>query len=432
MAQAVNVLLNVGDKRYDLNTMGLIKLTFDRYLGSTRDKTSNVLSNLDITMFDSTGHSLLSILQQRHGSMKLEYGFTGSLSDVYLLTIIKLNTTYNNLGCTTAVGAIGKQISIKFKPEVYLQGTSIGDIVRKMAKRNGWYIGDDNSTEFINCDIKLPKQVVKSQDYDINFIETILLPIANSAIYDLKNNDLTSNTYWDVQLVNQSGRTEFFFRPYSQRGTTRRVWKYVYSTSTDSSVVSLTNNIDFSFMASGRLAIQVPVTTSDFVLLQGMTKEEKHTYLDNLVKNASSIVSRILTNYGISFISPEDFNLDPTFIAAEDIGNVTLEAVILEALETVMSTVNTITMTVIGNPKIMATDLVDLTIKNKDGSINILSTASPTGSYWKVISISEEIGVDGYFTTVGLTRENITYTSDSITDSNTLPENFPTNIVFPW
>jgi hypothetical protein len=72
-----------------------------------------------------------------------------------------------------------------------------------------------------------------------------------------------------------------------------------------------------------------------------------------------------------------------------------------------MNTINTMELTVIGNPNIMPTDLIEIVVRNKDGSANILSSTSAVGSYWRIITIRESIGLQGYQTTLRLVREII-------------------------
>ena len=98
MPQAISVLLQVDDISYDLNRMGLMQMTFDRFLGSPDNIKSGVLSNLDITMYDESGYKLISILQRNRNKIKLKYGFTDNMSKVFQLTAIKLNSNFDKIG----------------------------------------------------------------------------------------------------------------------------------------------------------------------------------------------------------------------------------------------------------------------------------------------------------------------------------------------
>lgn len=121
MAKAVNVILDVNNREYDLNTMGLVNMTFDRYLGEPSVATSGVLSNLDVTMFDYTGYNLLSILQAERGNIRIRYGFDDNLSDVYVLNSLKYKATYNNMGVMIAIGAYATQTNRTFPAEVFFR-----------------------------------------------------------------------------------------------------------------------------------------------------------------------------------------------------------------------------------------------------------------------------------------------------------------------
>ena len=70
-----------------------------------------------------------------------------------------------------------------------------------------------------------------------------------------------------------------------------------------------------------------------------------------------------------------------------------------------MSVINTLDLTVVGNPEIKPTDLIKLTVMNKDGSYDYLTTPSGSSTYWRVLKITEEIGANGYRTRLSLAKE---------------------------
>jgi hypothetical protein len=170
MARAINVLLEVfgegekNKKTYDLNSMGLIDFSFNRYLGNPNNIKTGILSEFTLNMMDATGYSILSILQKNRTKMRLKYGFSDKLSPLYILTVTKLNTTLNAMGIMVSIGGIGSQVSTKFPSALFAPGTSIEKIVRDMAKRNNWYVGDDSDKSYVNCDIKLNQYLLKTQD----------------------------------------------------------------------------------------------------------------------------------------------------------------------------------------------------------------------------------------------------------------------------
>jgi hypothetical protein len=429
MARAVNVMLEVNNKEYNINNMGLVSMTFDRYLGNTSDRTSNVLTNLDITMFDYTGYQLLSILQKERGKIKLKYGFEDDMSSTYILNSLKYNATYNNMGVMIAIGAYALQTNKKFPSEAYPPGVPVGDMLRTFAKRNGWYIGEEGSNEFISVgDMKTIEALYKTADEDdMSFITLKLLPQCNRVLLAGNANDVTE--IWDVRLIMNGSRPEFYFRENNQRATTRRVYHYNYGVNTKSNVISLTNSVDMSFLVNG-LTIQVPMTASDFLVTDDQLEEKKQEIRDILAEQ-TSYIERLISDYGLPSMSPSDFDWNIELIEAEDAKTSDPEVLrisILDKINKVMNAVNTIELQVIGNPKIMPTDLVSLDVRNRDGRINILSSASAVGGYWRVVGIREEIGMGGYSTTLKLVREVTTSSirsggnSPSITETTDIEE----------
>jgi len=406
MAQAVNVILDVGDSRYDLNQMGLVSMKFNRFIGSTQNATSGILSDMTITMFDKTGSQLLAILQKAQNSILISYGFENNLSEVYRLDLLKFNSTYNNLGSMVSINAIGNQINRKYEAETYPAGTNIRNIIEIMARRNNWFIGPPNSEEFVDIDLKLNKTVFKSPDQtDMQFLEKEILPLANQSAIDLTNAFRTS--FWDMQLTYINGKLTFFFRPYSYRGSERRIWSYSYGTSANNAIVSLTNFIDFSFLIRG-LSIQVPMTAVDALVLNEEDLQEK---VESVIKNKIEAVAEYLEENNIATLNPRNFLWNVEVVPSEDIGDLTVEEIVLNEVKRVINAISTIELEVIGNPKIMPTDLIDLLVMNKDGTPNIISSGN--SSYWRVIGIEENIGLAGYTTKMKLVREVVNFNTDT-------------------
>lgn len=399
MARAVNVLLDVGDKRYDINQMGLINMEFNRIL-SPEDISSGILSDMSMTLFDKTGHELLSILQASQSNIRLSYGFEDALSDVYSLDLLKFNTTYNNLGAMVSVGAIGSQINRKFPSEVYGPETNIRDILVKMAGRNGWYIGPEGSREYIDINLQLDRPLFKGPDEtDIQFIRNKIEPLAHSSVVDTGN--ATRANFWDFKLTQIDGSLAFFFRPYSYRGTERRVWKYTYGDTSNNAIISLTNRIDFSFLVKG-LSIRVPITAPDFVT---QTEDELEQKIQSIIQDKLEDIEQFIRDNNLPEVSPANFRWNVEVYKTEDVGNSTVEDIILDEIQKVVNAISTIELEVIGNPKIMPTDLIELIVKNKYGDLNIVSSTSKTGSYWRVVTIKEKVGMSGFSTSMQLVRE---------------------------
>jgi hypothetical protein len=64
---------------------------------------------------------------------------------------------------------------------------------------------------------------------------------------------------------------------------------------------------------------------------------------------------------------------------------------------------NTINLKVIGNPKILPTDLIDLKIYNRPSGGNKTNPNILSG-VWKVVKIKDEVGLNGFTTTLDLVR----------------------------
>lgn len=405
MPQAINVLLDVNDNRYDINKMGLVSMEFNRFLGSTKSAKSGILSDMTITMFDKTGSSLLSILQAGQSNIRVSYGFDENMSDPYALNILKFNSTYNNLGAMVSIGAIGTQINRKFSAETYPVGTNIRNILVNMAERNNWYIGEPGSTDFIDVNLNINKTLFKGPDQtDMQFIETQILPLANQSVTNLSLNTFQTS-FWDFQLTVVNDRLTLFFRKYSNRGSERRIWTYSYGESADNSIISLTNFIDFSFLVRG-LSIKIPITAVDALV---QPQEQLQESIESLIKSKLETIEQYIRDNNLPEINPAQFLWNIEVVPVENTGDSTIEDIVLNEIQKAINAISTIEIEVIGNPKIMPTDLINLIVKNKEGDINIVSSSAANGSYWRVIMIQEKIGMAGFTTKMQLVRESISF-----------------------
>ena len=403
MPRAISVILQVGDTSYDMNKMGLIRMAFNRFLDTQKNINSNVLSNLEITMFDKTGSELIALLQQNNNNILLKYGFEDDMSAVYKLNLLKYKATYNNLGAMVSVGAYGIQINKKWGSKIYKQGETFRAILREMARQNNWYIGGSNSDEYINVgNLALPRNINRGQnETDMQFIINKLLPIANDSAYHA---DPSYTNFWDVKLTqDNANRLAFYFRSYKDRSTQRRLWKYEYGSSNNNAILSLTNTVDYSFLING-VSIQVPASASDIIIPEG---EQSELRIRSIISENIGQIEDFISKAGLPYIDPNNFIWNVELIEAENIGNVTLKDAVLNKIQDVMNAINTLELEVIGNPKIMPSDLIEIHVRNKDGGTNIISSNSSVGSYWRIVKIQETIGLDGYITKLGLVRENI-------------------------
>ena len=411
MARAPNVVLQFKDlnpskpdtwQQFNANDGGLVDFTFNRYLGDTLVQSSGVISDVNLTIFDITGFRLLSMFQANQGEMRLSYGFEDDMSPVYDLNIIKFKSTFNNLGCMASVGAIGTQVSATFGPKYYKRGVRVYDILLEIATRNNWSLGEEGGTEgnkvYSNIaevgDIRLINNLFLEPGVkDIDFIKNEILPLCNQVV---TNAGTTIMQFWEVRLFNIGSKLSFYFRKAVSRSVIHKVWNYYYGTNTDSSVISLTNTIDYSFLLRG-LTIQIPMPADEYYA--SLDTDVITEYQNQIFNNNWAAVESAFRDINLPIPNKDQFVFKVELVKAENTGATPLETRIYESIKNAVMSVNTIELVVIGNPNIIPTDIIHLEVKNKDGIDNIV-----TGN-WRVIKISEKIGVGGYSTTMGLVRD---------------------------
>ena len=405
MAQAVNVQLVRADGQslFNINEQGLISMQFQRMINNEKDLTNQFLSKMELSMFDKSGWKLLKEIQNRSGNIQLRYGFDDDMSDDFLLKVLQINTTFNNLGTMVTIGCVGNQSLKKWPAQRFTQGTYIKSILREFINRNGWYSGSDigpddsvDGNEFIDTNgIRLNQDLYKSPDEtDFSFVMNKLLKVANKSVVNIGTSNLSLLNFWEVKLVPSNSRVEFYFRPYTSSKVNRRIWNYEYGSTKESQVISVTNKIDLSFLING-LNIDIPISTESIV---GDTKE---TFESFLYEQFDSIKS-LMDSYNIPLPSVDEFKFNINFIESESLGTMSAQDIILEKLNDFVKVLNTIEMTVVGNPRIAPTDLISLKVLNYDGHPTIVSSSG--NSYWRVIGISEDISGSGYQTKLTLVR----------------------------
>lgn len=391
---------------------------FDRY--SSNQKIVNgttILSELEITFFDKTGTNILTILQDKSNKLRIRYGFDNNLSSVYELTILKINTTYNNMGCIVSIGAIAKQEQFKFPAEVYKKNSSIRDIIIKLAERNNWYIGEKPYNKHIQLynSTVLPHDIVKlANESDIDFLVNKIKPIANMTATNETDPLNLGIDYFDVQLTYrmssyEDNRLELYFIRNLRRDVTRNVWKYKYGASPDNQIIGMTNKIDQSFLLGG-IKIQIPYTAVDNIEAMLTGNENYSLKVQDIVTDQLDELNKILEMYNLPNLSTEALHWDVEFVNSEDLGQLTIPELIIKKFEEYISVLNTIDLEVIGNPYIRQGDLIEI-------EVMLNPTQDPTSDrpqqhpfftgYWKVITIREEIGPTGYTTKLNLVREII-------------------------
>lgn len=402
MPRALNVILQIADtgEAFNINEMGLMDMTFDRMPVTTSDTTRSFLPEIQITMRDRTGSELLSILQRNSNNLLLQYGYDQNMSAVYKLTAVRLKISLEGIGSIVTVQAVGSQIVKKSEGEIYLEGTRVDTILRSMAARNGWYIGEPGSIEYVDVkDVVIPRNLVqKAGTYDYDFILDQILPVLKQSL--LVGSMQDSSKYWEVTLTQGHVRPSFFCRPYSSRDTSRRVWIYHHGSISDSSeVIRFTNDIDMTYLLNG-ISVRIPMTATDMIVDPDASTEELRVMANDRIGQITDIIKR----YNLPIPDPDNFLINVEIYEGEDLGNKSIEEILLESIENAINVLSTAEMVVVGNPKIMPTDLIQFTAKTRDGSNSIISS---TGfSYWRVKGISESIGLSGYQTTLNLVREN--------------------------
>lgn len=387
-------------KTFDLNSQGLIQITFDRYLGVESDLTKQILQQVDITMFDKGGNDLSAVVQQEGGKLRFRYGFDDDLSQIYNLNILKMNSTMTDSGSAIALGAIGQQSTgMMFPEEVYPTGTNIRDILNVMVIRNNWQSD-------IDVDLKLPLPLIKtSQETDFDFIRTKLLPLANRSLATLEDIAYSNTKYWDVRLFVQGKAVILYFRPKNYRGINRRVWDYSYGMGTDSMIINFKRSISMSHLIQG-LNIQVSANMMELSLLQD--PETAQEYIQTVITSLEKEIIEIHNKYNIPMLSLDNYKFNVE-ITDEEIGSDNLETTlkqrVMEAIDRAVSIINTVDIEVIGNHEIIPSDLIKLTVKNKDGSYDYLTTPAGTSTFWRVLKITEVIGLSGFTTRLKLVKE---------------------------
>ena len=398
--RAINAQLVLSNgNTFDIHQSGLIKLTFDRYLSDEANIDSGILQKLDITMFDKGGNDITSIIQRENQTIRLRYGFDDKLSEVYTLNILRMKATRGDTGTAIALGGIGVQNTEKFQAELYKPGALISDIIKAMAIRNNWELD-------IDVDIPITIPLLKTEnETDFDFIRDKLLPIATRTALTTETASYSTSKFFDAKLYGIGTARTIHFRPKSSRGTARRVWEYSYGTSLDNQILDYTVDINMSHLIHG-LTIQVSSNAVEVAFLQN--EADLDTFLETMISDISNDIQEIHDKYNVPMLNLSNYRFNVELIDA-DIGEDNLEqdikARILSAIDRAVSVINTLDLTVVGNPEIKPTDLIKLTVMNKDGSYDYLTTPSGSSTYWRVLKITEEIGANGYRTRLHLAKE---------------------------
>lgn len=404
-ARAVNVfLLPAQGNKFDVNEAGLIGLTFDRYINNPDLENTGIIQKLDITMMSRTSNELAAYIASNNSNLRLQYGFDDNLSRVYDLKVIQLKTRRTDNGIGLAIGAIGMEQQQIFQPELFKQGVKIKDILEEIADRNGWDAD-------IDCDLQLPKPLLKEENQtDIDFIRNKIIPIANQSIMQ-SSRDKTVTTFWDFRIFKEGVSMTLSFKPRNSNIRNRRIWDYSLGTSDQTHVVSATQDLNMSHLING-LTIRV---SSNLLEQSAYTEESLREAVLEMKDDLQEKIKNIHDRYNIPMLGVDNFDWKIELVESdntdEDVLNEleydSLRVRIISAIDKAVQALNTIELEVIGNPEILPTDLIRLLVMNPDGNYDWLTSPGGLGSYWKVVGIQENIGLDGYKTKLNLVREYI-------------------------
>lgn len=419
----IQVLLHLDNEKVDLNTKGLMTLKFERYIGSHRDQTSNIITELNMTILDTSGYEILGLIQrssqtlEQSGNIYLQYGFKdsegGNMSPIYKVTPTRYKSHYDNRGMSLGIGGFGIQATKEFNDaEFYQGGTEIKDIILALAHRNGWTASEDT----IKVNGKLPYNLVRKANItDFQFITEKLLPIAevNTVVTGRQSRlDGYSGFYTAVLQPGGLGSLVLTVLPSGDSTVNTPVWRYTYGIDDQSQIINMTNEIDFDWLVNG-IHLKIPLKEDEYII-----KEEKlRERYDKKLKSLEKIIHKIFTDNLLNFPSTGDITYKVEFVQAADMEDgETTEEIIVKTIRNLINTINTIELTVVGNPNIKATDLIDLVAVNKEGHSEIVS------GFWRVIGITESIGVGGYQTILKLVRHNINVDEEAIKELLSIEE----------
>lgn len=417
MAQTVNFIISLKDgKSIDLNEMGLISASFDRYLSDEYDETSQAVPLIDIVMFDTSGSKLLpqllgrSIDEQKakQNKIRFKYGFGGnseeetSMSHTYELTIVNVKNRWTNRGSTISIGAVATYIREK-SPAVYFPaGTKVKEIIKSFAANNGWDIGHNADYLEFDDDLKLSKDVYKkANDFDVDFIKNEIVPLINTATSDYV---ITGKSSVFKSIFSYNGTTLQLMILPTKGLVERRVWRYSVGDAYSDKVLDFTGELDVSFLLNG-VNIKLP---NDLPELSILKDEDKQEVLDKFINSKVKEIEDTLTKYNVPLVLPDQLKFRWEISPDIKSDNLTLEEIILKEVDRIIQSITTSTLTVVGNPKLNSGDLIELKVFNQDGTLNFISS-NTYSQLWRIIKITEDINLSGYTTTLKLVRESINF-----------------------
>lgn len=388
------------EKVLNLNQQGLVSMEFERYLSDIKHRASNIMTDLDLTMFDSSGYTLLSAIQSASGSLFIRYGFDDNMSPRYKITPTRYNTVQNNRGIMLGLGGFGIQDEfLTDKVEVYKEKTNIRKLLEGFARRNNWFT---NNGEYINVSKNLVTPSIIYRDAntsDFNFIKEEIIPLLSrhTVFSDKEKTKLITNHdgFYDTILEENAGRIEFHIFPTIERNDiTRNVWEYTYGVDTKSLIIEMTNKINYDWIVNG-LTVRVPLVGEYLVKPEEETKKQ----LKEVLESNLDLIKKIFAENKVVLPELENLKFRFQFYESDLTQYKDFKEIAEEKLREIVNVFNTMELAVVGNPHIRAMDRIHLIVKNKDGRDMI-----QTG-YWKIIGIKEQIGLGGYQTKLSLVRD---------------------------
>lgn len=402
--QQVEVKLHTKDPKgnkvvMDLNAQGLVSLEFERYLSDTSHRASNILTELNMTLFDTTGYDLMGAVQRAQGNLYLEYGFRNNLSPVYKLTPTKYNVVQNNRGIMLGIQGFGVQYEYQPQAESYAIGTPIRDLLIEFANRNGWYTGNNHEYIEVSSAFKTHKIIMREANLsDYDFIKREIVPLisTHSVFKDgtMRNMVTNATNLYQTILQENMGRVEFYIFPAGTRQIARKIWQYNYGTDTQSLIIEMTNMVDYSWIIDG-ITIRVPLV-GEFLLKDDYEVEAE---LKEMMENRKEEIIALFKSNQIVLPELTTLTYKFQFYEASESEYKSTNELVEEKMTDILNTFNKMELTVVGHPKVMATDIIYINAKNKYGD-NMIQNG-----FWRVTYIKEVIGLGGYQTKLHLVRE---------------------------
>lgn len=258
----------------------LLSFTYDR---STLDE-ANVFS---LSVFDESALALEMLIAEGAEECAFQYGYSGgAMSKKYYGMITDYNLQFTGRGVTLEIEGISTGVASYGKPKtITYSNKNIDDIVKEIAKDEGWKVGKIEPTQFVFSEEKNSDGTYKLKSFTRNnlsavqFIKQELSPLAVSSTNNEGGYQLWFDDSTDPVTVN--------FAPASMKKITDddvSFYELRYGVGNQSPVLSFTPNF------AGALAASQGAGTVDMTTIDKLANEMfKITY--NKDSNPNKLVS---------------------------------------------------------------------------------------------------------------------------------------------